>query len=243
MSFNENDVNRDKSGKFDTKTGSAADISLPARSVANVQGLADALKQRAEQVDVQDQPLPDISDFNPHAETPLPDISDFDPHTTSAQKNIRSVAELLQTEALDEEGVTLDDIAKLRAGMERAEFRLTEYEIEEYLDANYPEVKGILVESDGYEYPRFVGAELEDDDAPLGQNWQKAVPLDGKYNDLRNYLNGKYNAALNDFQDRGSFDEFATVMYDDNDEYGRFTGLESYVSSPDTPVYRIAERS
>ena len=47
MSFNENDVNRDQGGRFDTKTGSAADVSLEASETALTAeqraGIADAL--------------------------------------------------------------------------------------------------------------------------------------------------------------------------------------------------------
>lgn len=176
------------------------------------------------------------------SDEPLPDISDFNPRATPAQQNIRQVADLLGREALDEEGVTLDDIATLRRSMERAEFRLTEYEIEDYLEKNYPEVKGVFIESDGWEHPRFVGVELEDNTAPDTRNWQKAAPLEGRYADLRNHLNNKYGGAIQDFRDRASFDEYGEVLYDDEDQYGRFTGLNGFLSSDDIPVYRIAQR-
>lgn len=47
MSFNENDVNRDQGGRFDTKTGSAADVSLDTEQAALTAeqraGIAEAL--------------------------------------------------------------------------------------------------------------------------------------------------------------------------------------------------------
>lgn len=280
MSFNENDVNRDKGGKFDTKTGSAPDILLP---VEELEGLPSAEVQARvfdmvarRNIDTSEMPqpimggnsdgsgfsqetldtilqedfpdvntlnpgeeeLPDISDFNPHAETPLPDLDGFEPH---AQQNLQQVTELLNSGNLADNGITTDDLSKLRGAIDRAEYNLVDNAIRSYLDANHPEVKGILVESDSYDSPSFIGVEIDDGtETPDGRNYGTVVPFDERYSNLYNHL---YNHSedIAQFQDRGSFDEFATVLTDDTEQFGRFRGL--YENEPmDAPVYRIAAR-
>ena len=266
MSFNENDVNRDKGGKFDHKEGSAPGIMLPLDELsgypsADVQErILDMAAQRASAMEMGDLPtpvmtgnseaLPDISDFNPHEE-PLPDISDFEPHAETlpnldgfdprGKAAIDHVVELLSSEHISDSGITSDDLGKLREAVERAEYTLVDNSIKEYLAANHPEVKGILVESDGYDSPSFVGLEIEDGSERVdGRNYGTVIPFGSEHADLYNHL---YNHSedIARFQDRGSFDEFATVLTDDNEEYGRFQGLYGDVPT-DTPTYRIASR-
>ena len=321
MSFNENDVNRDKGGKFDTKTGSAPDILLP---VEELEGLPSAEVQARvfdmvarRNIDTSEMPqpimggnsdgsgfsqetldtilqedfpdvntlnpgeeeLPDISDFNPHAETPLPDIelgpmatagdevteldrqfvdamrngtvytiatpklapTDLNGFEVHAQQNLQQVTELLNSGNLADNGITTDDLSKLRGAIDRAEYNLVDNAIRSYLDANHPEVKGILIESDSYDSPSFIGVEIDDGtETPDGRNYGTVIPFDERYSNLYNHL---YNHSedIAQFQDRGSFDEFATVLTDDTEQFGRFRGL--YENEPmDAPVYRIAAR-
>lgn len=267
MSFNENDVNRDKSGKFDHKEGSAPGISLTGDDFvglpsADVQErIFDNAAKRAHDsdgggfspetldiilqedfpdvktLDPGEEELPDISDFEPHAGA-LPDLDGYDPH---AQRNIQQVIATLNSGHITDSGITSDDLGKLREAIERAEYNLVDNSIKEYLSANHPEVKGILVESDGYDSPSFVGLEIEDGSEPVdGRNYGTVIGFDERYGDLYAHLYN-YSEDIARFQDRGSFDEFATVLTDDNEEFGRFQGL--YGDMPtDTPTYRIAAR-
>lgn len=266
MTFNENDVNRDKGGKFDHKEGSAPDIMLPlddldGHASADVQNdLLDIIQSRGPIAASKMQPVfganDEVSDLDrefannvrfaslftipdPADEVPLPSIDDSEPH---AQQNIQQVTELLNSEHLVASGVTSDDLGKLRQAIERAEYTLVDSEIKDYLAANHPEVTGVLVESDGYDSPQFIGLEIEDGtERQPGRNYGHVVPFGEKYGVLYAHL---YNHSedIARFQDRGSFDEYASVLTDDNEQYGRFNGLEGFVDS-DTPVYRMAERS
>lgn len=266
MSFNENDVNRDKGGKFDTKTGSAPGIQLDSDfSGLSSEDVQDRILGQADQrshdadgggfdprtldeilrdeypevntLNPGEEELPDISDFEPHAEA-LPDLDGYDPH---AQRNIQQVIETLNSGHIADSGITSDDLGKLREAIERAEYNLVDNSIKEYLAANHPEVKGILVEADGYDSPSFVGLEIEDGSKPVdGRNYGTVIGFDERYGDLYSHLYN-YSEDIARFQDRGSFDEFATVLTDDNEEFGRFQGL--YGDMPtDTPTYRIAAR-
>lgn len=290
MSFNENDVNRDKGGKFDTKTGSAPGIQLDSDfsglSSEDVQErILDQADQRSHDADgggfdprtldeiLRDE-YPDVSTLDP-AEEPLPDISDtslpdidgFDPHAhlrtpvpplvespagyvpatkaddaPRAQQNVQEVTELLSSGNLADNGITSDDLGKLREAIDRAEYNLVDNEIKGYLAANHPEVKGILIETDGYDSPTIVGLEIEDGSEQLeGRNYGTVIPFDERHQELYAHLYN-YSESIAQFQDRGSFDEYATVLTDDTEEYGRFRGLYGDEAT-DSPVYRIAGRS
>lgn len=162
-------------------------------------------------------------------------------------QEIGRVATRLQSEALDEEGVTLTDIAKLRASVNRAEYRLAEYQVEDYLEQNHPEVRGVLVSFDRFDgTPYFAGVETSLPDADNGRNYGEIKPLVDGYEDISD-LEGGLSSYLQRFENESLFDEYGTVLIDENQEWAEFVdpgqGTENSLGLPDSArVYRFGER-
>lgn len=162
-------------------------------------------------------------------------------------QEIGRVASRLQNEALDEERVTLDDISVLRAAANRAEYRLVEYEAENFLAEHHPEARGLLVSFDRFSgEPYLVGIETSLPEPDSGRNYGTVNPLSGEYEDISDW-EGQFSYCLQRFENEGLFDEYGTVLTDDNDKWGEFVdpgkGTEDSLGLQDSArVYRFGER-
>lgn len=165
----------------------------------------------------------------------------------SLPASVRSVTDALRVEALDEAGLTLSDVSALRAATNRAEYRLLEYEAEDYLAKNHPEVTGLLISFDAYsDEPYIAGVETSLPEEGSGRNYGNVHPLTDGYEDI--YAWGNTNSYyLKRFENEEMFDEYGTVLLDENDPYGEFRdpakGTEHGLGlQTSARVYRFAER-
>jgi hypothetical protein len=163
------------------------------------------------------------------------------PEPLSSELN--RVTEKLRVESLDDSGVTLNDISALRTAANRAEYRLLEYEAESYLAENHPEVRGLLVSFDAYNgEPYLVGVETDLPEEGSGRNYGTVKPLIDGYEDISGWEGG-YSHYLSRFENEGLFDEYGTVLIDNNSEWGEFVDPDKGLGLQESArVYRFGER-
>ena len=262
MTFNESQHPRATDGTFSNKVGSVAEVSL---SPAFPEGYPTegTMQEKVDWALANDATLTvSVGDYTVENELSgdqlqqswkLAEQFHVDFEVSAARlpepfgQEIGRVSARLQSEALDEEGVTLADIAKLRASVNRAEYRLAEYEVEDYLEKNHPEVRGVLVSFDRFDgTPYFVGVETSLPEPDGGRNYGEIKPLVDGYEDISS-LEGGLSSYLQRFEHEGLFDEYGTVLTDDNDEWGEFVdpGKETEDSlglQVSASVYRFGER-
>lgn len=170
-----------------------------------------------------------------------PDIA-LSQFPVSLSSEVQGVAEKLRIESLDEAGVTLNDIYALRSAANRAEYRLTEYEAEAFLAEKHPEVRGLLISFDGYSgAPYVAGVEVDDADLDSGRNYGTVKSLGGKYQDINDWAT-EFSHSFERFENEEMFDEYGTILIDDNSAYGEFTDDDGELGTGESRVYRFAER-
>lgn len=156
---------------------------------------------------------------------------------------VRVATEKLRVESLDEAGVTLNDIYALRSAANRAEYRLTEYDAEAFLAEKHPEARGLIVAFDDFSgEPYIAGVEVDDADPDSGRNYGTIKPLTGEYEDINSWANN-FSSSLARFENEEMFDEYGTVLIDDNSAYGEFTDVEGDLEVGESRIYRFAERT
>lgn len=261
MTF-DNTQPREADGKFGEKTGAAPDITLsqfaegfPADATVAEQ-VAWALRNDAELTirtrhneftadgldlarEWNDLPLGAIPEVTAaRLPEPEPSLSD----------EVKSVADKLRFESLDETGVTLADVSALRSATNRAEYRLLEYEAEDFLAKNHPEVIGLLISFDGYSgEPYIAGVETGLPEEGSGRNYGSVRPLTDGYEDISDW-EGANSYYLKRFENEELFDEYGEVLIDDDSEYGEFIDPNKNVDGKglglqeSARVYRFAER-
>lgn len=154
-----------------------------------------------------------------------------------------ALAESLGIDSLDDEGVTLNDIWALRSAVNRAEYRLLEYEAEEFLEEHHPEVSGLLISFDSSSgEPYVAGVEISLADPEGGKNYGEVRSINDGYEDVAEWATS-YGPCFQRFENESMFDEYGTVLIDADSEWGEFTDEEDRLGLPTSArVYRFAER-
>lgn len=116
----------------------------------------------------------------------------------------------------------LSDIGDLRRALEEAEYRAVANDADQFLREVYPDARAMVVSFDAFGGdPYIVGVETSDPEPGSGRNYGDIRPLDDGFDEV-NGFNAEYSHYLQRFENEGLFDEYGTVLIDSFSEYGEF---------------------
>ena len=135
----------------------------------------------------------------------------------------RAIAQILADKLrAGDNSLELSDIGDLRRALEEAEYRAVANDADRFLREVYPDARAMVVSFDAFSGdPYIVGVETSDPEPGSGRNYGDIRPLDDGFDEV-NGFNTEYSHYLQRFENEGLFDEYGTVLIDDNSDYGEF---------------------
>lgn len=146
-----------------------------------------------------------------------------EPMTIEMPSDMRTTA-LSLTEKLraGDRSLELSDIGDLRRVLDEAEYRAVADDADRFLREVYPEARAMVVSFDAFSGdPYIVGVETSEPEPGSGRNYGDIRPVDDGFDEL-NGFNAEYSHYLQRFENEGLFDEYGTVLIDSFSEYSEF---------------------
>lgn len=116
----------------------------------------------------------------------------------------------------------LSDIRELRRVLDKAEYQAVAEAADEFLRENYPEARAMVVSFDGFDDgPYILGVEISEPDPDSNRNYGRIRPVDDGHAGLTDF-DSEHAHYLQRFEDEDLFNEYGTVLIDDDSEWGEF---------------------